>query len=101
MSPVSPDVGIKIAQMFSKVAQKAATAVLLESEVLQNGSKSDQIIWLLLHENLLQRTFKNRPIWSHCQRRPSLSLSLSLSLSMSMSLSLWNICIGFIEASSE
>lgn len=39
---------------------------LLESEVFQNAPKSYQISWLLWHENLSPRTFKNRPIWFHC-----------------------------------
>ena len=39
---------------------------LLASDVSKNSSKSHQIFGILLCEDLLPRTFKNRPIWSHC-----------------------------------
>ena len=46
----------KSAQMFPKVAQTVAT----------NYPKNYQSFGLLLLEFVWPRTFKNRPIWSHC-----------------------------------
>ena len=51
---------------FLKVAQKVAIkSVFLKRHVCQNMPKSSEIFWLLLLENLLPRSFKNSPIWSH------------------------------------
>ena len=54
---------------FPKVAQKVATTVLPKNNAFQNSIKSQQLFWLFLQENLLRRTFKNHPIWSHCSGR--------------------------------
>ena len=48
-----------------EIAQKVATHFLHNSDIIRNSQKVTKIFWLLLWDNLLPRTCKNRPIWSH------------------------------------
>ena len=50
---VWPCAGLKVAQMFPKV---------------------NNIFGLLLRANLLARTLKNRPIWSHCAQAMTMTI---------------------------
>ena len=64
--PVWPDIGIKSNPNFQIDAQKVIKLVFfLKSYILHNSPKSCQMFGLVLKEKLLQRTFENRPIWSH------------------------------------
>ena len=63
-----PDVWIKSRPIFSKVPPKVDTVGFNLKMMLSKGCKSDEIFLTLMKDNLLQRTLKNRPIWSHCCR---------------------------------
>ena len=58
---------------------------LLESYVFQNSSKNNHIFGILLYENLLPRTFKNRPIWSHCSQPFASKMSCNFCIHFSAS----------------
>ena len=62
-SVVWPDVGLKSSPNYLKVVQKVSTAFLLQVSSSKIPPKVS-IFGLFLQENLLPRTFKNRPIWS-------------------------------------
>ena len=53
--------------MFQIIAIRVSTSILLTSVFFQDSPKSRQIFGLLLQENLLPGTFKNRPIWCKCR----------------------------------
>ena len=59
-----------IKKSFSKVAQKVSTKVFTWKGMFSKSLKSHNIFELLLKEILIQKMFKNRPIWSHCPPLP-------------------------------
>ena len=59
--PVLPDVGVKSSQMFPKVAQTIAVAVLQKNEVFQNCPRSCKSFGQLLLENLSLQKLQNSP----------------------------------------
>ena len=61
-----PNVGMKRSQIFQIFPIAATADFKLKRGVFQNGPKSQEIFGQLLNENVLPRTFKNRPIRSHC-----------------------------------
>ena len=53
----------------SAICLKISTAVFTLWGLFQSSPKVNNPFGILLKTNLLPRTFKNRPIWSHCTRR--------------------------------
>ena len=56
VSPVWPDVAIKVAQTFTKVAQNLQTSFYFKSYVFQTVPKSHYIYWANFVRNLLPKT---------------------------------------------
>ena len=50
---------------FLKLLKQCQWQLLFKGTVAWNSPKSLQMFGLFLQENLMPRTFKNRPIWSH------------------------------------
>ena len=50
---------------FQKLPKYYPQHFFLKSAVFQNSPKGLQVFPLLMQENLLPKTFKNVPIWSH------------------------------------
>ena len=55
----------KVAQMFPKVTWIIFTTVFTSIDLFLHSPKVTNLFGLLMEANLLTRTFKNRPIWSH------------------------------------
>ena len=66
-SAVWPDVGEKGSPIFSKSCPiRSQCSFYIRVRFFKIATKSCQSFGLLLLDILLPRTFKNRPIWSHC-----------------------------------
>ena len=66
---VWPDVWIKNTPILSTSCPKYLQQFLVKRWHFSKIPKSGQIFWPHMHEYLLERTFKNRPIWSHWQQQ--------------------------------
>ena len=49
-----------------KIAPKVTTRFLHNVDIIRNSPNGTKIFGLLLWDKLLPRTYKHRPIWSHC-----------------------------------
>ena len=57
----------KLPKCFQKLPKIISAATVFTSiDLFQNSPKVSNLFGLLLRVNLLPRTFKNCPIWSHC-----------------------------------
>ena len=65
-SPVWPDVGIKIVRTFSKVAKEVAKTVFTWNLSISKWPKKFAKYVCYFCKKMSPKTFKNRPIWSHC-----------------------------------
>ena len=66
LHPVRPDVGIKNSPKVPKSCQTSGQSIFfLKNDIFKIGQSPQ--IFRLLFKKTLPRTFKNRPIWSHCK----------------------------------
>ena len=70
--PVWPNIEIKSSPiLFLMLPKKNQGCFNFCKKSMAKWPKRSPIFWLLLQENWLSRSFKNRPIWSHWPRRKS------------------------------
>ena len=58
---------LKVAQIFPKVAQNVARAVIIGKWMFFKIAKKSLYISAFLKQNISPRTLEIRPIWSHCK----------------------------------